>query len=149
MNEVRCCPLLTCQEYVTRTGDLACHPTEGSLIVNVSCVCRPNSMTQPQIWCAAIFLAFAFLRPGVYSSCQQQTVDMSTNAALCLVCRFRTANPCSCWFQPFSVRCGARPAQLTCRSVVWQSPDPCQWVDARICCSCACCYGGKFPTDSS
>ncbi len=36
-------------------------------------------MTQPQTWCAAIFLAFAFLRPGAYSSCQQQTVVMLEN----------------------------------------------------------------------
>ncbi len=34
-------------------------------------------MMQPhQTWCAAIFLAFAFLRPGVYSSCQQQFFDV-------------------------------------------------------------------------
>lgn len=34
-------------------------------------------MTQPQTWCAAIFLALAFLRPGVHSSCQQQTIGIS------------------------------------------------------------------------
>ncbi len=38
-------------------------------------------MTQPQTWCATIFLAFAFLRPGVYSSCQQQPVGVSKSCA--------------------------------------------------------------------